>query len=235
MTIAAPPRGGAARVARAPGSVSTAPASPAVGGDVHGAPDGVARIGPNAILQTVAALRDRHGAAFAHALLAASTGRTPASLPDAMVDEREVQALVQAVHETCGAPGGAAILADAGRRTGDYLLAHRIPRPAQRIIRLLPRSLALRVLLGAMARNAWTFAGSGRFAYRVAAGGATLAVEACPMCRGLHAAAPACAFYAATFERLVRVLVDDRLRVRETACAAAGAADGACRFAIARG
>ena len=48
-------------------------------------------------------------------------------------------------------------------RTGDYLLAHRIPKPVQALLKRLPAPLAARVLLAAITRHAWTFAGSGRF------------------------------------------------------------------------
>jgi divinyl protochlorophyllide a 8-vinyl-reductase len=57
-----------------------------------------------------------------------------------------------------------------------------------------------------------------------------LLIEGCPICRGAHAAAPICDYYAATFLRLFTRLVHTRAVVRETACAAAGA--GACRFEI---
>lgn len=192
----------------------------------------VARIGPNAILRTAEALRDAHGAVVAERVVHEGTGRAWDAMPTAMVDEREVQALVRAVHAALGETVAAAVLHDAGRRTADYLLAHRIPRPVQCLVTVLPTRLGLAVLLGAMARHAWTFAGSGRFAYGV--GRTTwLEVRGCPMCRGVEVRDPACAFYAGTFERLVRALVDDRLRVHEVACEALG--DPACRFVLRRG
>jgi hypothetical protein len=57
----------------------------------------------------------------------------------------------------------AEVARSAGRRTADYLLAHRIPKPVQALLKALPARLAARVLLSAIARHAWTFAGSGVF------------------------------------------------------------------------
>lgn len=202
-----------------------------------GAVPGTTRIGPNAITRTVEALALRLGDAEAAAILHAATGRTPATLPVAMVEEREVQALVHAVHGACGEAVGRDVLWDAGTRTADYLRAVRIPRLAQRVIAALPRRWGAAMLLRAMGAHAWTFAGSGRFAYAVGGRGsrragdrvlARLQIAACPMCRGLAVREPACAFYAAAFERLLRALVDERVRVREVACEALGA--GACAF-----
>ena len=121
------------------------------------------------------------------------------------------------------------ILAEAGRRTGDYILAHRIPRFAQVILRWLPRGLAMRVLSKAIAKNAWTFAGSGQFTLR---GPGRFAIAANPLVAGERSDHLLCHWHAAVFEQLFRVLVDDRLRARETACCACG--DTACVFTLAR-
>lgn len=123
-----------------------------------------------------------------------------------------------------------ALLARAGRGTADYILAHRIPRPAQALLRALPPVLAAPLLTRAIAQHAWTFAGSGRF--RVA-GRLTFEIADNPLIRGETAPAPICSWHAAVFERLFRVLVYDRLRAKETACCACG--DPACRFELARG
>jgi divinyl protochlorophyllide a 8-vinyl-reductase len=100
-------------------------------------------------------------------------------------------------------------------RTADYLLAHRIPKPVQALLKVLPAPLACRVLLAAIRRHAWTFAGSGRFsASGRAAGGADDPRQ--PAVRGVASDTPACDFYAATFEHLFRVLVHPRARCTET-------------------
>ena len=117
----------------------------------------------------------------------------------------------------------------AGLRTADYLLANRIPSPVQRLLKLLPSRIAARILLKAISRNAWTFAGSARFSWKAGAP-ITLAFEDCPLCRYDRSASPCCQYYAATFEGLFRNLIDADARVRETTCIAAGS--DACRFEI---
>jgi divinyl protochlorophyllide a 8-vinyl-reductase len=57
-----------------------------------------------------------------------------------------------------------------------------------------------------------------------------ITVADCPLCRGAARRAPACAYYAATFERLFARLVHPRARAFETDCAASGAK--LCRFEI---
>jgi divinyl protochlorophyllide a 8-vinyl-reductase len=82
----------------------------------------------------------------------------------------------------------------------------------------------------AIARHAWTFAGSGRF--RVVA---PLVFEIAdnPIVRGEVSDVPLCHWHRAVFETLFRALVDDRLRCAEVACCATG--NAACRFVLARG
>jgi len=89
--------------------------------------------------------------------------------------------------------------------------------------------LAMRALSTAIARHAWTFAGSGRF--RVLRPG-VFEIADNPIIRGERSDVPLCHWHAAVFERLFRVLVDDRLRCVETRCGAMG--DDACRFEVVR-
>lgn len=194
------------------------------------APPAVSRIGPNAILQVVAALVAHGGESEAATLLHDATGRTLDTLPEAMVDEREVQLLMRELVTRLGRAESQLVLHDAGVRTADYLLAHRIPRPVQRLVRALPRRLGLRVLLLAIGRHAWTFAGSGHFEIAWGTAWPELVFDDCALCRLIRADAPVCAYYAGTFERLFRALVAPEATVRETACAAVGA--GACRFRL---
>lgn len=192
-----------------------------------------ARIGPNAIIQTAAAVAEFAGADEAAALLA-STSWSLQRLPRHMVDEQEVSALMRAVADRFPGASGHRIARDAGERTADYLLRVRIPRGAQWLLARLPRRLSLRLLLGAIRRHAWTFAGSARFVVsgRDGAGGsdATFSLIGCPVCRGRHATDPACTYYAATVERLVQAIVQPTASVREERCEALG--HDACRFAI---
>jgi divinyl protochlorophyllide a 8-vinyl-reductase len=195
------------------------------------APDAVpARIGPNAIWRVAEALRagpdpDAVNAVFQRAGLADYLE----VLPQEMVDEREVTALHQALRDVLGLKQARQIGADAGARTGGYLLAKRIPGPAQTVLRLLPSRLASRMLLKAIERNAWTFAGSAHFSTQV--GKPTrFILEGSRICLDARAPVPLCDFYAGTFERLFRELVDPKVRVIEVQCQAMG--DPACVFEV---
>jgi adenylosuccinate lyase len=126
-----------------------------------------------------------------------------------MVDETEVHAAAPACCAELGPALAAEVARHAGQRTADYLLAHRIPKPVQALLKVLPAPLAARVLLSAIRRHAWTFAGSGTVHMPVAGRPATDHPHN-PLCRACQSDAPACDFYAATFERLFRVLVHPR-------------------------
>lgn len=198
------------------------------------ASDAPARIGPNAITRVAEALPLRHGPTVtAQVFERAGLARYLRQPPQTMVDEAEVRRLHAALRDTLGDAEARAVARAAGTRTADYLLAHRIPRAAQRLLNALPAALAARVLLAAVARHAWTFAGSGRFSAHCAwAHGppVVLTIRGNPLCKDLVAPAPACDYYAATFERLFRVLVQPRSQVRESECEACG--DTECRFEI---
>ncbi|TDH63197.1 bacteriochlorophyll 4-vinyl reductase [Dankookia rubra] len=184
------------------------------------------RIGPNAITRMAEALpADAVDALFAEAGLAAYRRAPPAG----MVAEREVAALHRVLRARLDRAAYAAAAWEAGLRTGDYLLANRIPRLAQGLLRALPAALAARLLCAAIRRHAWTFAGSGAFAARPGTP-TLLSIAGCPLCRGAVSGQPACGYFAASFERLFSRLVHRRARVTETACAAMG--DPACVFAV---
>jgi divinyl protochlorophyllide a 8-vinyl-reductase len=189
-----------------------------------------ARIGPNAITRLTEALEGVEGkGTAAKALNRAGLAAYVAAPPECMVDEAEVIALHAAVRAAYGNERAQTLAWIAGRKTGDYLLAHRVPKPMQRVLKLLPAPIAARVLLKAIARHAWTFAGSGRFSVKSHAP-LTVEIAGCPLCRGLTANEPSCAYFAATLERLFSALVHPDATVRETACAATGAP--ACLFVI---
>jgi divinyl protochlorophyllide a 8-vinyl-reductase len=189
-----------------------------------------ARIGPNAILQVMAALRAQHGDPATAALLrSAGLGRYLDTPPEHMVAEDEVIALHATVRRCFANAPARKVMVAAGLGTGDYLLAHRIPVFAQWLLRRLPARLASRALLAAIARHTWTFAGSGQCDFSHGHP-VVISVGACPICRGDHSDAPLCDYYAKTFERLYTNLVHPRARVCETDCVASGAA--ICRFEI---
>lgn len=194
---------------------------------------GAGLIGPNAITRVAQVLPAWRGTAYAEQLFErAGLRRYWHRPPEQMVREDEVRALHGALREALPAEEAAAVSRAAGRATADYLLAHRIPRPVQRLLKALPASLAARVLVAAITRHAWTFAGSGEFSAPPSRNDARvlLQIRGNPLCRGLRSGVPACDYYAATFERLFQVLVHRDARVRETACEACG--DEACRFEL---
>lgn len=185
-------------------------------------------IGPNAILRVAEALPGYVGADETRRLFdAAGVVRHLDEPPTQMVAEEDVRRLHDELRRSLGTALATSVARDAGRRTGDYLLGHRIPGPLQTFLHALPAGWAARVLLKAIRGNAWTFCGSGHVRTR---GGrpAEIVIASNPLCAGIRTNAPACEFYAATFERLARALVDPHARVRETECAASGGAH--CRF-----
>lgn len=190
----------------------------------------VGRIGPNAITRVGEVLQRRLGAATASRLYAAAgLANYLAEPPCAMVDEAEARRLHVQLRSALGDRLAADVAREAGVATAEYLLAHRIPKAVQVVLKALPAALASRVLLKAITRHAWTFAGSGRFE---AAPGrpCVLTIRDNPLCRGQASEHPVCDYYAATFEHLFRRLVHRDASVAETHCEARG--DDACRFEL---
>ncbi len=191
----------------------------------------VGQIGPNAIIQTTAALRARVGDTQALAMVQQATGRTFDTMPEQMVHETEVLALVRALHQQLDAQTFEAVLRDAGERTAQYLMAHRIPRPVQILTRVLPASVALHILMQGILRHSWTFAGTAHVHLaRMRNAPSRLVMHHCPMCRGLHSPAPLCHFYAATLQSLLTELVSANACVTELTCEATGAES--CEFIL---
>ncbi|MBT8476187.1 MAG: bacteriochlorophyll 4-vinyl reductase [Alphaproteobacteria bacterium] len=195
-------------------------------------PDGAATsglIGPNALTQLLPLLEQAGGEDLRDALLLEAGIVT---LPDmtGLIDEAPVARLHQVMRAEL--PELAPSLAwKAGERTADYILANRIPHGVQMLLKILPPAISAPMLARAIARNAWTFAGSGAFEVR-SLRPVTFAIRDNPVVRGEFAAHTLCHWHAAVFERLFRLLVDDRLRAREAACCAMG--ERACVFVIAR-
>jgi divinyl protochlorophyllide a 8-vinyl-reductase len=166
-----------------------------------------ARIGPNAIIQTVQVLRDQYGRAEADTLLEQG-GQVHLlhELPSTMVDEAEFHTLVRALLEQIGPEQTDQVLYESGQRTADYLLAHRIPRPFQRLVQmpLLPRRVGLHLLLWAISKHAWTFVGSGAFRFAVTNRPTIRVTVTHP------SVIPVARFYGGTFAHLVYVLIDQQ-------------------------
>jgi divinyl protochlorophyllide a 8-vinyl-reductase len=189
-----------------------------------------ALIGPNAITQVADALLREFGAQatsrlFEHAGLA----HYLTAPPTRMVDDADVQRLHAALRSELGVPQARRIGALAGRGTGDYLLAHRIPALVQVVLKRLPAALAARVLMAAIRRHAWTFTGAGSFSARSGMPW-RLSIRHGPLARDARLGEPVCDFYVGTFERLFSVLVHPQARVVEVECEALG--DSACVFEL---
>ena len=194
----------------------------------HG--DHVGRIGPNAVTRIAEALWALEGAQSVNQVFSACNLEAYlTNSPEQMIDERQVASLHRALHVALGDDRARTVGWIAGQRTADYLLRHRIPHAVQIALRCSPPGLASRLLATAIARNSWTFVGTGAFSARHGEP-TTFTIENCPLCRGQKSEAPYCDFYAATFERLFARLVHTRARVAEVGCQAMG--DSACRFAI---
>jgi len=190
-----------------------------------------ARIGPNAITRVAEAGAARLGADAIAAIFAeAGLSHRLAAPPERMVPEAEVTRLHAALRARAGEAEAREVGRAAGRLTADYLLAHRVPTPMQWLLRRLPARLAARVLLGAVARHSWTFAGGAEF--RVAPGNPTrVALRGCAICKGgARSEGMVCDFYGAALERLFRELVHPNARAEQTLCAARG--DAECSFEL---
>ena len=187
-------------------------------------------IGPNAVLQLIEALKAA-GLYDVSAPVFATAGVADwlADPPEKMVDQRRVARLHQALRAVSSRQEGSALMADSGRRTADYILANRIPKPAQMLLKRLPARLAAMAFVPAIKAHSWTFAGTGAFTGQ--AGLPTVfTLTGNPLCAGEHASAPVCTWHAAVFQRLFQVLVSPRARAVETECEACG--DPFCRFEV---
>ncbi len=191
-------------------------------------PTEAALIGPNAVSQLRAALLDvRAGRLVFEQAFCPDWWDSP---PGRMVPEQKVARLHRTLRATLSTEMARQVMADAGRRTADYLLQARIPRLFQALLRWLPAPFAARLLLRAIASHAWTFAGSGRFSATVEGRRATIEIAANPLAAGESSDAPICAWHGAVFQRLFSRLVCEGAEVREVACRACGGR--VCRFEV---
>lgn len=203
---------------------------PTAGSPAHLAPveQTPPKVGPNAIIQTRTALDELAGSDARRAIFgAAGLERFTDTDPDAMVDAGIVNALNRQIAARLDAKTADAVMKRAGELTGDYILANRIPKAAQWLLKHLPSDVAQRVLLAAIARNAWTFAGNAR----VDKGPDFIAIHDNPICLGRNGFS-SCIWHAAVFRRLFQTLVDPAITIHETECAGRGGR--MCRFEIVR-
>ncbi|MEL6921603.1 MAG: bacteriochlorophyll 4-vinyl reductase, partial [Pseudomonadota bacterium] len=154
--------------------------------------------------------------------------RTPVGGWQDMVDAGCVNALNRAVLAEFGCDRATSIARDAGHRTGRYILEHRIPNLAQSALVRLPKRLAVRLLLKAIEKNAWTFAGSAR----VEVGADWIAIHDNPVCMGRLGYA-GCVWHEAVLATLFSRIAGRGVASRETHCVGSG--NPYCRFEITLG
>lgn len=175
-------------------------------------------VGPNAVVQLGAALRavSEDSRAAERVFARAGVLRLLHSPPDAMIDQSIPSRLFEALWRELPPEQAAAIAHDAGRRTGAYVIANRIPAIARMVLRALPPRWAAPLLLKAIDRHAWTFAGSGVCC--VTSGQpAVITIARNPLTM------PGCVWHIGVFEILFHTLVDARTRVRHCDCRIDGA------------
>jgi divinyl protochlorophyllide a 8-vinyl-reductase len=166
-------------------------------------------MGPNAIIQTVYALRAHYGAAAADTLLTQHEhAHLVQELPSEMIDEADFHRLVQMLVVQTGSSEAGVILREAGQRTAHYLLQHRIPWLFQRLVRILPRRVGLWLLLWAISKHAWTFVGSGQFRFVVNHEPSIYLAISYPSVETVAH------FYGGTFSVLVQTLIDQQTDVQ---------------------
>jgi divinyl protochlorophyllide a 8-vinyl-reductase len=143
---------------------------------------------------------------------------------EGLVDAALVRWLNLAVRDSLPAQEAKAVMRLAGSLTGEYILANRIPGRAMAVLERLPSAFSVNLLLKAIARHSWTFAGNAPVRVRHGWRRAEIEIAGNPIAYG------PCVWHEAVFERLLAPLARKGLTVRETACCRQGAA--ACRFEI---
>lgn len=188
----------------------------------------VPRIGPNSVLQTRKALEELEGLPTVNAVMALA-GLTD-QLPGGMIPEAWFVQLVKALRLTLPPEKSEAVLRRSGTYTAQYVARNRIPAPIRAVLASLPARFAVPLLLKAFAKNAWTFAGAGRF-FVEGRYPHVLVLDGCPTSRAeaLASSHCGCSYYSAAFEGLLTLAVR-HVHVAEVACQARGAP--ACRFQV---
>lgn len=185
-------------------------------------------IGPNAILQLIPILDRLFGQDKRDRLLARAG---IFEVPDgtSMICETDAARLHRQMRFE--EPEIAAELAAlAGTATGDYILRHRIPGPAQAVLKVMPVNVSAILLSRAIARHAWTFVGSGKF--RVIRP-TVFEIECNPLVAREQSDHCLCKWHEGVFARLYQELVAPNYRCREVSCCAQGNGNR-CRFELLR-
>jgi divinyl protochlorophyllide a 8-vinyl-reductase len=184
------------------------------------------RIGPNAIIQTLAALEVLEGPDTRDRMILLAG--LPGLDSSAMVPETRFLSLLAALRRELDEGTARRVLVLAGEKTGDYVATYRIPIVVRGLLRVLPPRAGVPMLLKAFQRNAWTFAGRSHFEVTGGFPG-NLLLDDAPTCRVIGAARPTGGYYEAAFQRLLS-LASPGVTVTETECRSLGASR--CRFQV---
>ncbi len=169
-----------------------------------------AQIGPNAVIQLLAALRDygllHDRPALATRLAAeARVNRYLIDPPDSMAPLEDACALFNCVLLHTPAADHKLIFVDAAQRTADYIARRRIPAPVRFLLRTLPKRWAISILARAIEKHAWTFVGDGAFKLGRSEKGWTFLLE------GGSLRSPDDCWHQRVIERLFQSLIDPSL------------------------
>jgi divinyl protochlorophyllide a 8-vinyl-reductase len=196
----------------------------------HSAGHGSGKIGPNSIIQTVRALQDFYGQKKAVEILEqGGQGHVLTRELNEMIDEQDFIALAKMLYSQLGVDDTLPLLRRSGNLTGEYVLANRIPKPVQRLIKFLPLPLRLKVLLTAIGKSSWTFAGSGTYSF-ITRPRPLITINNSIIKQAVQAKKPVCSYYTGAFETLIKTLVSPRAVIEEVECLAGGS--DKCRFVV---
>ena len=187
------------------------------------------RIGPNAILQLAGPVESILGRDVMAQILDLSQVPMPSG------DEMIPQEAVGRVHHTMWKlfPKQAAALSDrAGAGTARYIRANRIPKAARLLLRVLPRTLAERLLTKAILDHAWTFCGSGVLNTKREEGEIHFLLRDNPLADRATEPPHLCIWHAAVFAELFSLILGRRYYCKEVSCCALGA--DVCHFVVSR-
>ncbi len=172
------------------------------------------RIGSDAVLQTLDALGEVGGELLAHKVLEAAGLRYVLDQKlQEMVPQNLFLGLVRAIEDTLPRSQVDLVAVTSGRKTGSVLLEQYIPDMAQKLLHTLPPHVAGPLLLHALEKHSWTFAGSAKVHYE-AGPPLQLVIENNPM------AVWGCLWQCALLEAVFRSLISADARVWHMACCA---------------
>ena len=180
-----------------------------------------ARIGPNAILQLIAVLREeRHERWLRDVFYRSGLSAMLVNPPDEMVDERAGRRSLPSLVRAPAAGCGRSVDRGQSRHATPRAIFWRTAFPSQRrfVLKLLPTRWSAPLLLRAIQRHAWTFAGSGETQHcHEGRRGRRSKSRTNPI------AMPGCVWHVGVFETLFQRLVSTKARVRHVACCGDGA------------